>query len=83
MCLKCYTLKMSREWTVGFVTEVAQALAVRLCWIFNSKEQNDEDQQKRPRVTGSDEVGLLSVIQEVGGLDLPCHRTVLTRLAQQ
>lgn len=55
---------------------------MRLCWIYNSEEQNDEDRQKRPHVTGSDEVGL-SGIQEMAGLDLPYHCTVLTRLTQQ
>lgn len=42
-----------------------------------------EDQGKRPCVTGSDGAGLMSRIQEVRGLDLSYHRTVLTILAQQ
>lgn len=56
---------------------------LRLCWICTSEERNDEDQQKRPHVTGSDKEGLISGSQEVGGLDLPYHCTVLTRLTQQ
>lgn len=56
---------------------------LKLCWICNIEEQKDGDQRKRSPLSGSDEVGLMPGIQEVGGLGLPYHCTILTRLAQQ
>lgn len=48
------------------------ALDIKTMLDFNSKEQNDNGQQKRPLGTGLNEVGLMSGVQDAGGLDLPC-----------